>query len=82
MNTAVKIPGRTLIALAAVLLLPLSAVAAEQAGKPVAKKADARCEPSTASRIKKSKEDCGKDSQPTSTYSKEELERTGQTDTA
>ena len=86
-----KTPVRTLTALAAMLLIPLGAVAAEQValvapaetktGKP-AKKAEAQCEQSTASRIKKSKEDCGKASQPTTTYSKEDLERTGQTDTA
>jgi len=46
-----------------------------------AKKADTKCEQSTASRIRKNKGDCDKDSQPTSSYSKEELESTGQTDT-
>ncbi|HEV7633017.1 MAG TPA: hypothetical protein VGO41_08490 [Steroidobacteraceae bacterium] len=47
-----------------------------------ARKADTKCEQSTSSRIRKNKGDCDKDSQPTSSYSKEELESTGQTDTA
>jgi hypothetical protein len=46
-----------------------------------ARKADTKCEQSTSSRIHKNKGDCDKDSQPTSSYSKEELESTGQTDT-
>ncbi len=46
-----------------------------------AKKAEAKCEQSTSSRIRKSKEDCGKDASPTRSYSKDEIESTGQTDT-
>jgi uncharacterized low-complexity protein len=112
-----KNSARTLTALAAAILIPLGALAADpvapatnaestqatetpaadskatdsnateskatdtKAAHSKARKADTKCEQSTSSRIRKNKGDCGKDSQPTSTYSKEELESTGQTDT-
>jgi hypothetical protein len=88
----------TLTSFAIALLLPLGAVAAEPAAPtqtPAAAQAAAQataakagkdeksCEKSTASRIRKSNpKDCGKDAQPIRSYSREEIESTGQTDTA
>ena len=78
-------------ALAAALLLPLGAVAAEPAApadKPVAaqeakpKKIDKSCESASASRIRKEKGECINSAAPTRSFSKEEIESTGQTDTA
>jgi hypothetical protein len=76
-----------LTALAVAALLPLSSIAAEPAPAAAAatakaKKADKPCEPATASRIRKSKaDDCKKDMPPAGTYTKEDLDSTGQTDT-
>ena len=78
-------------ALALVIALPVGAFAAEAQTPPAkesvkaetkAKKAEPKCEPSTASRLRKDEKDCGKDSQQTRSYSKSELESTGQTNTA
>ena len=55
----------------------------DEQGKKAQKKAEKPCTTSTASRIRRDKADtCGKESQPTRTYSREEIESTGQTDTA
>ena len=85
-----KNSARTLTALAAAVLIPLGALAADapppaasetKATDSKAKKAEPKCEQSSASRIRKNEADCAKDSQPTRSYSKEELDGTGQTDT-
>jgi hypothetical protein len=80
---------RTIAALAAALLLPLGLNAAEPA-KPAApaaesavdaktKKAEPKCESTATTRIRKMKSsDCAKDAVGARTYSKEELERTGE----
>lgn len=78
-----------LAALAAALLIPLGALAADspqpkaeqKAAQKAGQKVDKDCEVSTASRIHRSKTDCPKDMQPTRSYSKQELESTGQIDT-
>jgi hypothetical protein len=61
---------------------PASAQAAAQAVAAKARKDEKPCN-ATASRIRKSNpKDCGNDAQPTRSYSREEIESTGQTDTA
>jgi hypothetical protein len=74
---------------AAALLLPLGVAVAQDVAAPAAKKAEskakkkveAECEQTSASRIHYSKTTgCLKPMQPTRTYTKEELDSTGQTD--
>lgn len=80
--------------LAAALLMPLGALAAETAAPPtdppakeapkahVTKKPVEDCRETAATRIHKNKPgECAKSTQPTRTYTKEDLDSTGQTDT-
>lgn len=89
-----KIRSITAAALASALLLPLTLHAGDETPPPAAKteasatsahkgaKADPRCEPTAQTRIRKNKAQGCIDIQPTRSYSREELENTGQTDTA
>ena len=85
---------RTVAALAAALLLPLGAMGAEPSSSAApaadtaqaapaadgkAKKAEPKCEATATTRIRKMKPtDCAKDAVGSRSYSKEELERTGE----
>ncbi len=92
-----KNSARTLTALAAALLIPLGAFAADAVTPPAkapdakaevkseakpTRKAEIKCEQPVASRIQKGKSDCDKGALGTRTYTREEIESTGQTDTA
>ncbi|RYZ63585.1 MAG: hypothetical protein EOP08_10655 [Proteobacteria bacterium] len=84
-----KIRTTTLPALAATLLLPATLFAADEPAPAEAKaaaaraaKADLSCEPSARSRIRKARSLGCNDAQPTRSYSREDLQSTGQFDSA
>ena len=75
-------------ALALSLSLPLGAVAgdapasANKVAAPKAKPVEKLCDPPTSSRVRKSKtEECPKGAKQMSTYTQEDLQSTGETDT-
>jgi curli biogenesis system outer membrane secretion channel CsgG len=75
-------------ALALALSLPLGALAADAAASaskveaPKAKPVEKLCDPPTSSRVRKSKtEECPKGAKQMSTYTQEDLQSTGETDT-
>ena len=84
-----KWQSTALAALGATMLLSLGAVAAEAparadgaiAATSKASKTESRCDASATSRIRRKNDDCARSAAPTRTWTKQDLESTGQMDT-